>query len=153
MLGLLSKTEFKIGLIFLIVLNIALYAFIELNHSKVPFNKFNYYYNAHRYQEDPRVEGKNFSIIRSLAVYDSQWYLKQVTVSKDARRKGVGKSLIEHFLQYAKEQGVEKVFGDVHDDNEASLAMVRRAGGIESGEVRDVGEGDRRIIFRWTLNY
>lgn len=84
----------------------------------------------------------------------NQWYLKQITVKKDYRGQGIGTAFLKHFLEYAKRQRVEKVFGDVHNDNFSSLKMNLEAGGLISGMIEGVGdtdEKDERVLFRFEL--
>jgi len=84
----------------------------------------------------------------------NQWYLEQITVDKKWRGKGVGLALLGHFLTYAKNQKVEKVFGDVHNDNIASLKMTLAAGALISGFIEGVGktkQKDERVIIRFEL--
>lgn len=84
----------------------------------------------------------------------NQWYLKQVTVRKDARGKGVGVQLLNYFLNFAKKKKVEKVFGDIHNDNYPSLNMALNAGALISGTIEGVGnteEKDERVIVRFEL--
>lgn len=54
-----------------VFLNIFLYIFIVLFNSRVPFNEFNYLYNAHHYFDD----SGEFNLLRSIGQYDAQWYL------------------------------------------------------------------------------
>jgi len=85
----------------------------------------------------------------------NQWYLKQVTVRKDARGKGVGVQLLNYFLNFAKKKKVEKVFGDIHNDNYPSLNMALNAGALISGTIEGVGnteEKDERVIVRFELH-
>lgn len=84
----------------------------------------------------------------------NQWYLKQVTVRKDARGKGVGVQLLNYFLNFAKKKKVEKVFGDIHNDNYPSLNMALNAGALISGTIEGVGnteEKDERVMVRFEL--
>jgi predicted acetyltransferase len=83
-----------------------------------------------------------------------QWYLKQITVRKDARNKGIALQLLKYFLSYAKKKGVEKVFGDTHNDNYPSLSMFLKAGALISGTIEGVGDTDKkdeRVIVRFEL--
>ena len=85
----------------------------------------------------------------------NQWYLKQITVAKARRKSGVGFGLLNYFLKYAKDQKIEKVFADIHNDNYPSLNMSLKSGGLISGIIEGVGatkEKDERVVFRWELN-
>lgn len=84
----------------------------------------------------------------------NQWYLKQITVSKKYRQRGVGSNLLKKFLVYAKSKKVEKVFADIHNDNYASLNTFLNAGALISGYIEGVGSTkskDERVIFRFEL--
>lgn len=70
------KDKFLVSLSFFLILNISLYLFILFFHSRVPFNKINYVYNAHHFFEDPRIRKEKFNLINSLGQFDAQWYLK-----------------------------------------------------------------------------
>lgn len=85
---------------------------------------------------------------------NGQWYLKQITVARAARRRGVGGGLLRTFLAVAKKKKVKKVFADIHNDNYASLRLCLGAGGLISGTVEGVGDTprkDERVIIRFEL--
>ncbi|MCL4364184.1 hypothetical protein M1328_03010 [Patescibacteria group bacterium] len=58
-----------------LALNTCLYLFIFFFNGKVAFNKFDYS-AAYHFFPDPRFAGGKFDFLKSLAVFDSQWYLK-----------------------------------------------------------------------------
>lgn len=72
----ISRHKFRKNLLFFLCLTIGLYWFMALFYKTIPFNSFNYIYNAHHYNEDPRIHGGRFNLLRSLGQYDAQWYLK-----------------------------------------------------------------------------
>ncbi|OGH23481.1 MAG: hypothetical protein A2629_00340 [Candidatus Levybacteria bacterium RIFCSPHIGHO2_01_FULL_41_15] len=71
----MKSKNFILSLMAFVFLNLALYLFIFLFNSKVPFNNNNYINNAHHYIQDSRVILKKFKFINALGQYDSQWYL------------------------------------------------------------------------------
>jgi hypothetical protein len=63
-------------LLLFFVVNLLFYSWIGVFHSAVPFNRYQYHTSANHYIQDPRADGKSFSLINALGQYDSQWYLK-----------------------------------------------------------------------------
>lgn len=59
-----------------IALNIFLYLFIIYFHQKIPFNSYNYFYQARHYIADERISKHQFNLINALGQWDAQWYLK-----------------------------------------------------------------------------
>lgn len=59
-----------------------------------------------------------------------------LAVSPSARRRGVGRALLEAALARAAEDGVELVFLEVAADNRAALALYDRAGFARVGARR-----------------
>ncbi|HZE87734.1 MAG TPA: hypothetical protein VE090_06050 [Methylomirabilota bacterium] len=68
--------SFFLSLIFFVLLNSILYSFIFFFNNKVAFNKRQYLLSAHHYYVDPRIDNKQFSLLRALGQYDAQIYLK-----------------------------------------------------------------------------
>lgn len=57
-----------------------------------------------------------------------QGELANIAISEDRRGSGLGGTLLQHVLQTAQERGVEKLFLEVRESNEAALAMYARHG-------------------------
>ncbi len=55
-------------------------------------------------------------------------YVYYIAVSRDHRRKGIAKLLLEDALQGFKSSGVKEVFASVESDNEASEALFSSQG-------------------------
>lgn len=72
----LHDTFFLKGLLIFILLNSLLYLFIIQFHNLVPFNRFNYQFNAHHYIPDNIILNKPFFLPNALSQFDAQWYLK-----------------------------------------------------------------------------
>ncbi|RUO58743.1 GNAT family N-acetyltransferase [Pseudidiomarina insulisalsae] len=54
------------------------------------------------------------------------WRLYSIAVAAAARGTGVGRKLLEHALNYAREQGAEAVSLEVKVDNKAAIDLYRR---------------------------
>lgn len=78
-----------------------------------------------------------FSLARTIA---DEAELLLIAVHKDHRRRGVGKLLLEQFLQAAQSAGAVHVHLEVRDGN-AALAMYRRAGFNLAGRRRKYYQG------------
>jgi Gpi18-like mannosyltransferase len=67
---------FFVTLSLFIVLQISIYLTIILFHQAIPFESTAYLYASHHYVLDARANGGAFSFLRSLGVWDAQWYLR-----------------------------------------------------------------------------
>lgn len=76
MLAQLTNRQFLLHLGLFCLLNSCLYLFMVTQHHLLPFSRFDYTYNAHRFLPDPRISGGQFQLLPALAQYDAQWYLK-----------------------------------------------------------------------------
>jgi ribosomal protein S18 acetylase RimI-like enzyme len=79
---------------------------------------------------------------------DNNWFLTQVTVAPDYRRKGVGEKLWKNFLTLAEQNGARSAFCDISDDNTASKELALKVGGMVVGSI-DLGNGDTRTFYRF----
>lgn len=68
-----------ISFIAFIVFSLFVYTFMYEFSNLVSFNRGNYIHNAHHFLEDPRIDNKDFKLLRALGQYDAQWYLKIVS--------------------------------------------------------------------------
>jgi Gpi18-like mannosyltransferase len=59
-----------------ILLQIIICFTILLFHNAIPFESTSYLYASHHYVQDLRATGGAFSFLRSLGVWDAQWYLR-----------------------------------------------------------------------------
>lgn len=55
-------------------------------------------------------------------------HLLNVAVAPDARRKGIGRALVEHLVAYAKENAITKVLLEVRAENRAARALYEKLG-------------------------
>lgn len=70
-----SISKIKKYLIFFILINICLFLFINKFNYLVALNR-DYYKAAIHFYDDPRISNKKFDFLKSLSVYDGQWYLE-----------------------------------------------------------------------------
>jgi [ribosomal protein S18]-alanine N-acetyltransferase len=79
-----------------------------------------------------------FSLFRSVA---GEAELLLIAVLPDRHREGIGRRLLDHFLQRAQSDGVSRVHLEVRDRNPA-IAMYRAAGFEPVGRRRKYYHGD-----------
>ncbi len=77
--------------------------------------------------EDPEIHG----ILKVEFLSDSSAWLSAIRVDPDQRRKNIGESLTQASLVYAQSQGIKKARMLIHDDNEASIRLAKKAGFAE----------------------
>lgn len=71
-----------------------------------------------------------------------------VYVASTARGKGIGRALLAALIAFARSQGKKVIVGAVDSENEASLALHRAMGFLETGRMPRIGEkwGKRRTM-------
>ncbi len=79
---------------------------------------------------------------------DNNWFLTQITVREDSKRKGVGEKLLRYFLGFAKENEAKHIFLDALESNLASFQLIKKLGAQDAGYL-DFGNGERRNFFRF----
>ena len=79
-----------------------------------------------------------FSLIRSVA---DESELLLIAVSPDRRRQGVGRGLLNHFLDQARSEGITRAHLEVRNGNPA-IHMYRHAGFEPIGRRRNYYRGD-----------
>ena len=79
-----------------------------------------------------------FSLIRSVA---DESELLLIAVSPARRRQGVGRGLLNHFLDQARSEGITRAHLEVRDGNPA-IHMYRHAGFEPIGRRRNYYRGD-----------
>jgi [ribosomal protein S18]-alanine N-acetyltransferase len=62
-----------------------------------------------------------------------EMHLLDVAVAPEARRRGVGRKLVEHVLAHARATGMRMVLLEVRVSNDIAVALYRSAGFVESG--------------------
>jgi len=84
-----------------------------------------------------------------------KYYIEQITVKKQYRKKGYGLLLLNRFLNKCEKLKIKKVFGDIHNDNLASLQMCLKARALISGTLEgfeNTNKRDGKIFIRFELN-
>lgn len=79
-----------------------------------------------------------------------------LAVRPQARRRGLGRKLVQAGVRRAHDLGAAQVFLEVAEDNAAALALYASAGFVQSGRRRDYyggGKGPRRDALLLTLNF
>jgi ribosomal-protein-alanine N-acetyltransferase len=79
-----------------------------------------------------------FSLVRSVA---DEAELLLIAVAPDHRRRGVGRRMLDDFLERARNDGIARVHLEVRDGNPA-VAMSRSAGCSPVGRRRNYYRGD-----------
>jgi L-amino acid N-acyltransferase YncA len=71
-----------------------------------------------------------------------------VYIAPDARGKGVGRALLAALIDDARQRGKTVIVGAIDAENDASLALHRSAGFVETGRMNRIGEkwGRRRTM-------
>ena len=64
---------------------------------------------------------------------DDEWELENIAAAAAARRKGVGKQLLNEFIAHAKAEGGKGIFLEVRESNQNARALYRQAGFEETG--------------------
>jgi [ribosomal protein S18]-alanine N-acetyltransferase len=78
----------------------------------------------------PKAGLAGFLIARYLA---PEWELENIVVAAEARRKGVGKRLLEALVAAARETDSVAVYLEVRESNAAARALYKRQGFRETG--------------------
>lgn len=63
---------------------------------------------------------------------DTEMFLYELAVDEPARRRGIGRALVEALAALARERGCYGMFVLADDDNVAALATYRSSGGREA---------------------
>ena len=84
------------------------------------------------------VDGKLAGRIRLLKWWNQFGYIEDLVVNPDFRGLGIGRTLIEHGIQWAREQGFPGVMLETQDDNVSACTLYASCGFILSGFDRNV---------------
>jgi ribosomal-protein-alanine N-acetyltransferase len=82
-----------------------------------------------------------------------EWELENIAVTGPARRRGMGASLLGHFLDLARRQGARTVFLEVRESNRAARALYEKWAFTESDRrktyYRDPAED--AVVYRFVF--
>ena len=68
----------------------------------------------------------------SLTKGDDNWYQTQIVIgNKDYFSKGYGSMAIKKLLEFAKDEGFEKIFLEVRPDNDRAINAYKKCGFVE----------------------
>jgi streptothricin acetyltransferase len=84
------------------------------------------------------VDGKLAGRIRMLKWWNQFGYVEDLVVNHEYRGLGIGRSLIEHGIQWAREKGFPGVMLETQDDNVPACLLYRSCGFVLSGFDRNV---------------
>lgn len=68
---------------------------------------------------------------------DRAWFIEQITIDKDFRRRGFGLCLLNYFLHICRCENIHTVFANVTNNNEKSLNMFKKVGGKTIDRSKD----------------
>jgi ribosomal-protein-alanine N-acetyltransferase len=82
-------------------------------------------------------------------------HLLNISVVRDAQRRGFGRRLLEHLIAEARHQGIRQFFLEVRPSNEPALALYQRTGFVEIGQRKGYypssGGRENAIVMRLEL--
>lgn len=81
------------------------------------------------------------TLLRQMRTVRPQFFLYEVGVVPSARRRGVGKALVERMLSFARRAGCEEAFVLTSTTNPTAVALYRSTGG------RTETPGDRMYVY------
>lgn len=84
------------------------------------------------------VDGKLAGRIRLLKWWNQFGYIEDLVVNPDFRGLKIGRMLIEHGIQWAREQGLPGVMLETQDDNVPACTLYASCGFVLSGFDRNV---------------
>jgi ribosomal-protein-alanine acetyltransferase len=81
------------------------------------------------------------------------WELENIVVAPAARRKGLGKRLLDALLAAARKQNSGSVFLEVRESNQAARALYEKAGFRQSGRRRSyyANPTEEGVLYRLDL--
>jgi ribosomal-protein-alanine acetyltransferase len=94
---------------------------------------------------------RGFLVARHLA---SEWELENIVVAPHARRKGIGRRLLEALLTQAKETHSKWVFLEVREFNASARKLYEKAGFKETGRRKAyyANPTEDAVLYRYALD-
>lgn len=101
-------------------------------------------------ESDPCSRILGFLLARHVA---PEWELENIIVAPDARRKGLGRQLVEALLAHARRADSEAVLLEVRESNTAARKLYERAGFLQTGRRKSyyAGPPEDGILYRCSL--
>ena len=83
-----------------------------------------------------------------------EWELENIVVAPAARRKGLGKRLLEALLAAARETNSRSVFLEVRASNAAARSLYEKAGFEPTGRRKSyyTNSAEDAVLYRLTLS-
>jgi [ribosomal protein S18]-alanine N-acetyltransferase len=84
----------------------------------------------------------------------SEWELENIVVAPTARRKGLGKQLLNSLLAAARDKNSNSVFLEVRESNSGARTLYEKAGFKQTGRRKSYYTSplEDAILYRWTLD-
>jgi len=97
----------------------------------------------------PRILG--FLVAHHLA---PEWELENIVVASPARRKGLGKRLLDALLTAVRKTNSTSVFLEVRDSNAAARTLYEKAGFAQSGRRKAyyTDPAEDAVLYHWILS-
>ncbi len=101
--------------------------------------------------EDEEPSPAGFLVAQHLA---PEWELENIVVAPAARRKGMGKRLLEALVAAARETDSASVFLEVRESNTAARSLYETAGFAQSGRRKSyyTNPPEDAVLYRLTLH-
>jgi [ribosomal protein S18]-alanine N-acetyltransferase len=82
-----------------------------------------------------------------------EWELENIVVAASARRKGLGKCLLQHLITAAREINSTAVLLEVRESNTAARALYEKAGFVQTGRRKSyyINPQEDAVLYRRTL--
>ncbi len=93
------------------------------------------------------LDGEDVGMVRCVAssAETEVAELLSMWVAPDARRRGVGVSLVDAVIDWAREEGLQRVALQVRDANVDAVAFYARCGFVRDGHAVDRADEHRRV--------
>lgn len=72
--------------------------------------------------------------LRAIETIETHWFLEAVETKPEERRKGYGKSLLQHTIDYLKRNGMKELSCTISKNNFKSQALHRKCGFLPTNE-------------------
>ena len=80
------------------------------------------------------VNGVWVSALRAIETIETHWFLEAVETKPEERRKGYGKELLQHAIDYLKRNGMKELSCTISKNNFKSQALHRKCGFLPTNE-------------------